>query len=119
MRVKLPLQREKKGGTALFLRMRRSVAVTFAALSVAVIGAPLASAQPVDQDGLVNVNVGDVNILNDSPITVAAQVAAQVCGVDVGPLALAVLGQAVAVDRSGRTRTVCQSDQGPVTISNN
>jgi hypothetical protein len=42
-------------------------------------------------------------------------VAAQICGVKVGPVA--VLG--VAVDRSGDTRTVCETDQGPVTIEQN
>lgn len=73
-----------------------------------------AQAQP-QQNGLVNVNVGDVTILEDVNIGIAAQVAAQICGVKVGPVA--VLG--VAVDRSGDTRTVCQSDQGPVTIRQN
>jgi hypothetical protein len=70
-----------------------------------------ASAQPL-QNGLVNVAVGDVTILEDVNIGVAAQVAAQVCGLKVGPVA--VLG--TAVDRSGETRTVCESDQGPVTL---
>jgi hypothetical protein len=79
----------------------------------AVLGAP-AEAQ-VEQDGLVNVNVGDVTIAEDVNVGVAALIAAQVCGVDVGPIA--VLGR--AVDRSGATRTVCESDQGPVTLSQN
>lgn len=74
-----------------------------------------ASAATAFQDGLVNVAVGDVTILEDVNVGVAAQVAAQVCGVKVGPVA--VLGQ--AVDRSGATRTVCESDQGPVTITQN
>jgi hypothetical protein len=74
-----------------------------------------AGAQPVDQDGLVNVAIGDIEILNDANIGVAAQVAANVCGVNVGPVA--VLGR--AVDRSGETRTVCETDQGPVTIEQN
>lgn len=71
------------------------------------------------QDGLVNVNVGDVTLLNGNNVQVgvAAAVAAEVCGVNVGPLALGILGQAVAVDNSGVTRTICQTDQGPVTIS--
>lgn len=73
-----------------------------------------ASAQ-VEQDGLVNVNVGDVTILEDVNIGVAAQVAAQICGVKVGPVA--VLGS--AVDRSGETRTVCETDQGPITLEQN
>lgn len=76
---------------------------------------PLALPPPIQfQDGLVNVAIGDVNVLNNVDIGVAAQLAAQVCGVKVGPVA--VLG--TAVDRSGDTVTVCESDQGPVTISN-
>ncbi len=79
----------------------------------AALGAP-AQAQAT-QDGLVNVNVGDVTILEDVRVGLAAQVAAQICGVKVGPVA--VLGK--AVDRSGDFRTVCNSDQGPVTITQN
>jgi len=56
-----------------------------------------------------------VTILEDVNIGVAAQVAAQMCGGKVGPVA--VLGK--AVDRSGDTRTACESDQGPVTITQN
>jgi hypothetical protein len=93
---------------------KKSVATLFAGTVLAVGIASPASAQPI-QDGLVNVNVGDVTIEDAVDIGVAAQVAAQICGVKVGPVA--VLGR--AVDRSGETRTVCQSDQGPVTISNN
>lgn len=89
------------------------VTAASALLFAGALGAP-AQAQ-VAQDGLVNVNVGDVTILQDVNIGVAAQVAAQVCGVKVGPVA--VLGQ--AVDRSGATRTVCESNQGPVTLTQN
>jgi hypothetical protein len=46
---------------------------------------------------------------------IAAQIAANVCGVKVGPVA--VLG--TAVDRSGATRTVCTTTQGPVTLNQN
>lgn len=75
-----------------------------------------ASAQ-VEQDGLVNVNIGDVTILEDVNIAIAALVAANICGVDVGPVA--VLGQ--AVDASGDTETVCTNRAGrrAVTISQN
>lgn len=45
-----------------------------------------AQAQPI-QDGLVNVAVGDVTVLEDVNFGVAAQVAANVCGVKVGPVA--------------------------------
>ena len=92
---------------------RQYVAGLFVASSLAV--AVPAVAQIAVQDGLINVAVGDVTILEDVNIAVAAQVAANICGVKVGPLA--VLGQ--AVDRSGATRTACTSDQGPVTFSQN
>jgi hypothetical protein len=88
---------------------RRAVVPVFAGAAIVAAATP-AAAQP-QQDGLVNVNVSDVTV----PIGVAAQIAANVCGVQVGPVA--VLGR--AVDRDGRTRTVCTTDQGPVTISQN
>jgi hypothetical protein len=75
---------------------------------------PKASAQVAFQDGLVNVAVGDVTI-QDINVGVAAQVAAQVCGLKVGPVAVL----ARTVDRSGTTSTVCNTPQGPVTISQN
>ena len=92
--------------------VRKAVVPVFAGAAIVATATP-AGAQPNQQDGLVNVNVGDVTILEN--VGVAAQIAAQVCGVQVGPVA--VLGR--AVDRDGATRTVCESDQGPVTISQN
>lgn len=92
----------------------RKIAASLSASAVLFAGAAApAAAQP--QDGLVNVIIGDVAILNDARIGLAAQVAANVCGVKVGPVA--VLGR--AVDRSGTTETVCMTDQGPVTLEQN
>ncbi len=89
----------------------RTIAVTgFLSLGLMGVAAAPAAAQ-TNQDGLVNVNVGDVTV----PIGVAAQIAANVCGVKVGPVA--VLG--TAVDRGGPTQTVCTTEQGPITISQN
>lgn len=93
---------------------RRTIVSLLTAMALLFALALPASAQ-VEQDGLVNVNVGDVTILEDVNIGVAAQVAAAICGVRVGPVA--VLGQ--AVDRSGDTETVCETDQGDVTITQN
>lgn len=90
--------------------MRKPFATAMAVTALAI--APGAAMAAPPQNGLVNVNVGDITV-EDVTIGVAAQLAAQVCGVSVGPVA--VLGR--AVDRSGDTRTVCESDQGPVTIS--
>ena len=71
------------------------------------------------QDGLVSVIVGDVTIAEDVNVAVAANIAATVCDVEVGPLALAILGQAIAVDRSGRERTICETEAGDVRITQN
>ncbi len=93
-----------------------SIVTVFAGAALLAGGvAPANAANNQNQDGLVNVAVGDVSILNDARIGIVAQVAAQICGVKVGPVA--VLGR--AVDRSGATSTVCDSAMGPVTISQN
>ena len=92
---------------------RKVVVPVFAGAAIVAAATP-AAAQP-NQDGLINVAVGDVTILEDVNIGVAAQVAANICGVKVGPVA--VLGR--AVDRSGTTETVCTTDQGPVTLEQN
>lgn len=73
------------------------------------------------QDGLVNVNVGDVTILEDVNVAAVVGIAANVCGVNVGPVAAAVLGEATAVDASGRDRVICEAagTGAPVTIEQN
>jgi len=94
--------------------VRTSTVTLLAGAALATGVATPATAQPV-QDGLINVAVGDVTILEDVRVALAAQVAAQTCCVSVGPVA--VLGR--AVDRNGRTKTVCESDQGRVTLRQN
>lgn len=95
---------------------------TKAAAGTALAGALLLSvgfAAPANaqiQDGLVNVAIGDVTILEDVRVGVAANVIAQICGTKVGPVV--VLGR--AVDRGGNTETVeCDAQTDPVTISQN
>ncbi len=90
------------------------VAAASTMLFVGAFAAPTQAAHTT-QDGLINVAVGDITITDAVDIGVAAQIAAQICGVKVGPVA--VLG--VAVDRSGGDRTVCTTDQGPVTLTQN
>jgi hypothetical protein len=92
---------------------KRFASVCATALLMTGIAAPMAAAQ--QQDGLINVMIGDITIRDAVDIGVAAQVAANVCGVKVGPVA--VLG--TAVDRSGESRTVCTTDQGDVTLTQN
>jgi hypothetical protein len=94
-------------------RTRRLIA-TVALGAFMLVGAAMpASAQ--QQDGLVNVAIGDVTILEDVNIGVAANVAANICGVRVGPVAVL----AKQVDRSGQMRTVCKAEAGDVTIRQN
>ena len=82
-------------------------------------GAHTGTASAQTQDGLVNVVVGDVTILEDVNVAVAANVAAEICGVDVGPAAFAVLGRATAVDLGGKTATICRVDGQRVQITQN
>jgi hypothetical protein len=97
-------------------RNARTVIASMFAGAVVVTGATApASAATQTQDGLVNVAIGDVTITDAVDIGVAAQVAAQICGVKVGPVA--VLGR--AVDRSGDASTVCDSAQGPIRLTQN
>lgn len=95
--------------------IKKSAATLFVGALLTVGAAAPAPAATQTQDGLVNVAIGDIAILNDARIGVVAQVVAQVCGLKVGPVA--VLGK--AVDRSGTADTVCTSGTMPVTISQN
>ena len=72
-----------------------------------------AAAQP-QQSGLVNVNVGDVTILEDVGIGVAANVAANICGVQVNA---AVIAEQVV--RNNEPLAVCETGEqnAPVTIT--
>lgn len=71
------------------------------------------AAQP-EQRGLVNVSVGDVTILEDVAVGVAANVAANICGVQVNA---AVIAEQVV--RNGEPLAVCTTgaQDAPVTIS--
>lgn len=96
------------------------IGMAAAATSALFVGATVAPAEAVRQDGLVNVNVGDVTILEDVNVGVIANVVANVCdAVDVGPVAAGVLGRATAVDNSGRDQTVCMAGTDPVTLTQN
>jgi hypothetical protein len=88
--------------------------VTLFASAMLVGGAAAPAGAQVDQDGLVNVAIGDITI-QDINVGVAAAIAANVCGVKVGPIAIL----ATQVDRSGAQRTVCEIGDQDVMISQN
>jgi hypothetical protein len=66
------------------------------------------------QDGLINIAIGDITV-KDINVNVGAQVAAAICDLKVGPVV--VLGR--VVDRSGDSRTVCESEMGDIVFENN
>jgi hypothetical protein len=80
-------------------------------------GMGLASAQPLQlQDGLVNLAVGDVTILEDVNVGVAATVAAAICDVaDVG--SINVLAE--AADSGTTSDSICTVPGGDVTLLQN
>lgn len=93
---------------------RSALALVTGAALVGAMALP-ASADNNVQDGLVNLAVGRITI-RDLNIGVAAQVAAAVCGLDVGPIA--VIG--AAVDAGGGPGPVlCRVVNQPVRLTQN
>ena len=96
------------------LRARKLLAGVLATGTLAFVAAPAAVAQP--QTGLVNVMIGDVTILENVGVGVAANVAANVCGVQVNA---AVIAEQVV--RNAEPLAICETgEQGaeaPVTIT--
>ena len=100
--------------------MIRKYAVTLFASMMLVGGVAGPAAAQQQADGLVVVQIGDIttgDILSNNKVAVgvAAQVAANICGVKVGPVA--ILG--VAVDRSGDTTTVCTTGTQTIRLVQN
>jgi hypothetical protein len=88
---------------------------TVAASVMLVVGAGLpAQAQVEVGDGLVNIVIGDVTILEDVNVAVAANIAAQVCGIVVN------VGVIQEIDADGGTFE-CDFRRGPqdITITQN
>jgi hypothetical protein len=66
-------------------------------------------------DGLVTVQIGNITILKNAQIGVAADIADQICGLSVSNVAVL----AEQVDGSGRERMVCTTTDGQdVSITN-
>jgi hypothetical protein len=94
--------------------MRKMMASLYASALLFVGLAGTASAQ-VEQDGLVNVNIGDVTLTDT--VDAAVLIAANVCpNVNVG--AVAILADRVDAGNV-RQVTLCRTDDGRVTITNN
>ena len=86
------------------LSIKKTCAALFVTALLGVgIAAPASAQNNSRQNGLVNVSVGDVSILDNANVGVAANVAAAVCGVNVGPVAILAVNTAA----TGTQNTVC------------
>ena len=92
---------------------RTALSLATGAVLVVAVAAP-ASADTTRQDGLVNLAVGRITI-SDINVGVAAQVAAAICGLKVGPVAVL----ANQVDAGNPQVTVCKVANFPVKILQN
>jgi hypothetical protein len=93
------------------LRARRFLATLFATVLVVFALSGPATAAQQEQNGLVNVQIGDI-MIRDIDVAVAANIVAEVC-----VLAEAdVLVLAQQVDASGTKQLVCRTEGGPVRI---
>jgi hypothetical protein len=93
----------------------RRTALSLATASALVVAVAVpASADTNVQDGLVNLAVGRITI-TDINVNVAAQVAAAICNVRVGP----VLVLANLVDAGNPDATICKVANFPVKITQN
>jgi hypothetical protein len=95
-------------------RVKKVFAVVCSSVMLAVVAASPAAAANQNQDGLVNVAIGDITI-KDVNVGVAANIVAQVCGVKVGPVAVL----ARQVDKSGADSDVVCNENGGVKLTQN
>jgi hypothetical protein len=79
----------------------------------------IAGAAPVGDvsDGLVNLGVGNTNLLTDVNTGVASKVASLICGANANPMDLDL--KTNQVDAGTTATTSCDSAQGMVTITQN
>jgi hypothetical protein len=85
-------------------------------IAVGVVGPASAKNNAVIQDGLVNVAIGDVTILENVQIADAVDLVVQACGID----ATVVVGVISAID-AGNTKqyTFCKVEEGQVRVTQN
>jgi hypothetical protein len=111
------MARANQGSKTMSVIKKVTAGLAGSLLLLGAVAAPSQAVRDVDQDGLVNVSVGNVTILEDVNIALAANVAAQICGVKVGPVILL----AQEVDANDTTRVVCdqRGQRNDVVLTNN
>jgi hypothetical protein len=91
----------------------------FSAALLAAGVAGTASAQTTVGDGLVNVAIGDVTILEDVQIVDAADIVVQACGLDVDAT-VGILAIIENIDIGGTKKaTFCKVEEGQVKVTQN
>ena len=96
------------------LSIKKTCAALFATALLGVgFAGPASAANNSRQNGLVNVSVGDISVLDNANVGVAANVAAAVCGVNVGPVAVLAANTAT----TGTQHTVCTIGDQAVTLT--
>jgi hypothetical protein len=104
------------------MRITRTAGAAVLAGSLTLTGAVMTPAHAqTKQDGLVNVAIGDVTVLQDVNVTAVVDIVAQICGIDLDVLANVVLLSTAAqqVDSTSRNYTVCKTEDGKVQITQN
>jgi hypothetical protein len=101
------------GSNGRMLSRVKKTAATLCVTAIATVAVAAPAGAQQNQDGLVNVAIGDITI-EDVNVGVAAAIAANVCNVKVGPVAVL----ATQVDASGGQRAVCDA-AGGVTLEQN
>jgi hypothetical protein len=95
------------GSNGRMLSRVKKTAATLCVTAMATVAVAAPAGAQQNQDGLVNVAIGDITI-EDVNVGVAAVVAAALCDVQVGPIAVL----ARQVDRSGDSQNVCPAFGG-------
>jgi len=96
-------------------RIKRTFAAVCATTMLVGSAAGPAAAATTTQDGLVNVAVGDVTIARNVNVGVAANVAANVCNIAVGPVGVL----ARQVDNTNNPASVCTTGAQTVRLVQN
>ena len=101
---------------------RTGTAVGLVAMGMSfALAVPASATTSGGRDGLVNVNVGDVNVARDVNVGAVVPIVANLCGINLAvPANVAVLSAAAQnVDATGKSYTVCKAGSGAVKIVQN
>ena len=103
------------GSNGRMLSRVKKTAATLCVTAMATVAVAAPAGAQQNQDGLVNIAIGDITI-EDVNVGIAALVAATVCDVQVGPIV--ILAQRIDASRTTEG-FVCETNAGDVVLSQN